>query len=308
MRLLLSAVLLFTGAMSSFASVDQSLLSLAPPDAKLLTGIDITRVEASPFGQYLLRRVDTEDEHFREFTQATGFDPRRDLEFLLFAGFPPPEGRFAVLARGNFDAVRIQNAAIAHGMSVESINGVDVLANKKGHPINIAFLDGGIAAMADPATMHQILAQRSNPAALDSQLSDRVNKAGTDNDLWFVSALPLRPIVNGTAAPVPDSLAKSPVLQSIVESSGAIQFGDTSKFSFQAVTRSPQDAVALGDVARFGVNLVQTQAGNDPRAAIAAAALQSMQIETSGPEVRLSVSMTEKQLEQLSAPAPKRVR
>ena len=61
----------------------------------------------SEFGQYLLSKAQNEDAHFQEMIDATGFDPRRDLQSVLFAsGGDSATGKpatFAILARGNFD-------------------------------------------------------------------------------------------------------------------------------------------------------------------------------------------------------------
>src|SRR4051794_7973238 len=99
------------------AAIDQGLLALVPESTVLLTGVDADTTKSSEFGQYLLRRINADDPHLQQFMDETGFDPRRDLQTVLFAGFGPHQGnahsKFAILARGNFDPSRISATARA---------------------------------------------------------------------------------------------------------------------------------------------------------------------------------------------------
>src|ERR1700761_1240408 len=116
---LLCAGLACLGSLPAHAAVDQTMLGLVPAETVLLTGIDASTARNSDFGQYLLSRVNSEDQNFQAFTQATGFDPRRDLQSVMFAGFGPRQthghSKFAILARGFFDTDRITAAALAKG-------------------------------------------------------------------------------------------------------------------------------------------------------------------------------------------------
>jgi hypothetical protein len=73
--------------------------------------------------------------------------------------------------------------------------------------------------------------------------------------------------------------------------------------TFDAVTRSAQDANALADVVRFMASMLQTRAQNDARAAVLASAVQQMQLQSTGPNVHLALSVPEKALEGLAQQA-----
>ena len=84
-------------------------------DAKIVTFVDADQARNSQFGQYLLKRTQSGDQNFEQFTQQTGFDPRRDLQSFLFESSGPAKdgshGHWALLARGTFDQARIQAMA-----------------------------------------------------------------------------------------------------------------------------------------------------------------------------------------------------
>jgi hypothetical protein len=306
MRYVLAAsTLILFGGLSVFGAVDPALLALVPPGAKLVSGIQLDQARSSEFGRYLLNRIDAEDDRFQQLTEATGFDPRRDLNELLFATSGPRSDKtpptFAVLARGSFDQNRIEAKAKAKGAMVESYQGVHLIINEQTnhHGTAFAFLDGGIAVMADRATLRQMITGRANPTVLDPALQDQVLKVSTGNDAWFASSMPgsylARHLEHETSQPMQHAQA----LQSILESSGGLHFGNVVEFSFDASTRSPQDAVSLADVLRFGASMVQMQRQNDPRAAIVASAVDKMSITNSGPTLHATFSLTEKELEEL---------
>jgi hypothetical protein len=289
------------------ASVDNGLLALAPPETLLLTGVDVSRTTASPFGQYLLTRINTEDTHFTQMIADTGFDPRRDLQQILFVGLSKPgasNSRFAILARGSFDPARIAAGAQKHGAKVTTdANGNTVyVQDNKGQSFAFAFPDGGLAVMGDPASVQQILvlAHSANATALDPQLVQFANQVGGSNDFWFATLM--SGAFLGSNSPAPE-FKNTPALQSILQSAGGIQFGSTVNMVLDASTRSAQDATSLADVLRFVGNLIQMQAGNDPRSAIAAEALQNMQVQTNGANVHATVAITEEKLEQLTRPS-----
>lgn len=295
------------------AAIDQGLLALVPESTVLLTGIDADTTRSSEFGQYLLRRIDTEDPNFQKFMDDTGFDPRRDLQTFLFAGFGPRQSqgrsKFAILGRGTFDPNRISAAVKAKGSFVrQSYRGVTLFVKREqGGDSAFAFPDTGLAVMGDLATVKEIIDHRASPTNLDPGLLQRVNKVGVTNDVWFASLLSGSFFGNRMELPGAGSQLKdSSALQSILQSSGGLHFGDQVKLSVDATTRSPQDAVSLTDVLRFVSSIVQTQRRNDPNAAIVATALDRMELQTTGADLHVGLSLSEKNLELLTQSASKR--
>lgn len=302
--------LLVLGSISLFASVDRGLLSMAPPDAKVVSSIDVLQARSSDFGQYLLSRSQHDNRDFADFVEQTGFDPRRDLQSLIFESSGPRTGdqsRFAILARGNFDPNRIIEAAKAKGGTIQTYQGIELLlpnGTRDRQVTAVAFPDVGVAIMADLTTMHQILANRSNPSALDPELRKRVDQVG-NNDAWFVSLNDgsfLRDNLTGEKTG-PQAQARQ-ALQSVVAASSGVRFGNTVDLTIDATARSPQDATSLEDVVRFLASMLQMQRQKDPRTAILAGALDSMTLAVHGNNLLLSISIPEKSMEQLADLGP----
>lgn len=308
MRYPLSVCVLFlSGVVPAFASVDPGLLALVPSGAKLVSGVQLLQARTSEFGRYVLRRIDREDDSFRQFTEETGFDPRHDLDEFIFASTDGDAGEhFAILARGSFDQNRIRAKAKASGGVVQSYYGIDLILCDRSERsgTGFAFLDGGIAVMADETTLREIVRNRYTATHLDRVLQDEIENVSAENDAWFVSARPGSFLANHMDHAVKHPVQHAQALQSILLSSGGMHFGDVVAFSFEAKTRSASDAVALADVLRFGASMVQMQRQADPKAGIIASAIDKMNITTSGSFLHASISIDEKDLEEfVGAPA-----
>lgn len=308
-RFLLIPSLCIAASASIFASVDSGLLALVPPNAKIVTFVDADQARNSQFGQYLLKRTQSGDQNFEQFTQQTGFDPRRDLQAFMFESSGPASdgshGHWALLARGTFDPDRIQTMAKGKGATVQTYQGVNILVNQTGQQTAFAFPDLGLAVMGDLATVQQVLANRANPMPLDPTLNREIQKISADNDAWFASTLGgsfLNNQIKGETKQAPAQAMQA--LQSILESSGGIRFGSTVDLTFDALTRSPQDATSVADVVRFVASMIQMQRQKDPRAAILANAFDNMNLTATADRLHLSMSIPEQSMEQLADLGP----
>lgn len=304
MRYIVPCCLLLAGSIPGFATVDNGLLALVPSGAKVVSGVDVNRARNSLFGQFMLGKINSDHPEFDQMVQQTGFDPRRDIEDVLFASSgpagqstPPP---FSVLVRGNFDQARIKKTLVSKGATVQPFQGVDILLETSPHGKHaFAFPDVDIAVMGDLASVQQIISNRANPTPLDSTLQQLVMAAGTNQDAWF-AALGASSFFPGNFTPHANSHMSAETLQSILESSGGVLFGTVVQLSFDAVTRSPQDAVALTDVVRFGTSMMQMQRQKDPKADVVATSLDNMTLQANGSNVHIGLSIPESGLEQLA--------
>jgi hypothetical protein len=297
---------LLAASFCASGSIDSGLLGLVPSGSKVVGGFDVTTSRNSEFGRYLLAKSQMEDPHLQQLMAETGFDPRRDLQSLLFAGGDPNlnshQHSFAVLARGTFDEQRIIAHAQAKGAVIQSYQGVQMAVNQaKNEQTAFAFLDTGVAALADVATLQQIIQNRSTPSVLDPALQSKIDAAGSENDIWFATVTSS----DFLAKHLTSENGNAKVLQSVVQSSGGAKLGPMIDVTFHAVTRSAQDANALADVIHFMASMVQMQRQNDPRAGLVASSLDTMTVRTQGEEVHFAMSMPEKNLEQLAELKPK---
>src|SRR5262245_21942946 len=92
----------FSGTLPA-AAADPQLVNLVMPDAKLLGGVNVNQAKASPFGQYILTQMTSQDQELQKLTALTGFDPTRDVQELLLASDGNPKNHTGLaLARGTF--------------------------------------------------------------------------------------------------------------------------------------------------------------------------------------------------------------
>ncbi len=308
-QILCIPVLFLAASLSALANIDSGLLSLVPAGAKIVGSVDVTQARSSEFGQYLLSKSQAEDEHFQEMVAETGFDPRRDLQQIVFETAGPSghdQHSFAILARGTFDQQKIEALAKTKGASIQTFQGTDIIVNKDhGQQTAIGFPDIGVAVMADLETLQQIIANRSTPSVLDPDLQNKIDAVGAANDAWFVSLVGGGFLAKHIQRETDQSVQQqSRALQGVVQSSGGVKLGAMIQMSFDAITRSEKDAQSFADVVRFVTSMVQMQRQNDPRAGILASSLDGMTLENSGTSVHVAISMPEKNLEQLADLGP----
>src|SRR4051812_30291567 len=189
LRIFPVALFLLGACSASFAAVDSSLLAMAPASSQVVAAVNVDGSLSSAFGQFLLRQLSSHDNSFQQLVEQTGFDPRRDLQSILLTAAPSQNskahGRFAVLARGNFDQNRIKAAAQKQGSVVQHFQGVDLLVASEGNEQTVfAFPDVDLAVMGDLLSVKQVIRNRANPANLDPALQDQISKIEA-NDAWF---------------------------------------------------------------------------------------------------------------------------
>ena len=310
-RTCLFAVLAFGVSSALRASADTDLLALVPGNSKVVSSIDVARTRSSGFGLYMLTKMSNEDNGFKQFVAETGFDPRQDLQTVVFAG-PGPSNNgkhesFVLLARGNFDEEKVRSAALKKGAEVKPFLGFDVIVS---HPKRVngtvfTFPSPGILLMGDNSSVRSVLQSHGTPSVLDADLQSEIDAVSSTNDAWFASTTGGN-VFGRKFSLEANGQAQQPVqaFDSILRSSGGIRFGDLNQIQFAAVARSPKDAASLSDVVRFFGSMMQMERGKDPRAGILASSLDNMQLKTSGDTVNVSFSIGEKDLEKLAELGP----
>jgi hypothetical protein len=152
--------------------------------------------------------------------------------------------------------------------------------------------------MGDVATVEGIIRNRDVASTLDPALQQLVAKVGPSNDAWFAS-------ISAGALAAPEirrwNAAASGAVQSIVAASGGIRLGDPILLTVGAVANSPEEASALANVMHGFVGLAQMQRQANPYFSILASAADTMNISADGNTVHVSLSVAEKDAEQLAS-------
>ena len=295
---------LAASATLSAAGVDSTLLALIPPDATVLSGVSVQQAKASVFGQYMLGQMQLDDVEFQKFIADTGFDPRRDLNFIVSAtSGDSAANKTLILGRGIFNPGKIANVTQAGGAKLINYKGVDVVTHSGSDLIGaLAFLDATTVVMGPLDGVKVAIDRRGQTTpALSAALVARVNALATANDAWFLSTVSPATFFNGKLdnAKV-GPMIEAGLIQSVISGSGGLKFSaNGATISGQAVARSDKDASALADVFRFLVNIVGSSRGTSPEAEKFATVLETMQISTQGSSMNLSLSIPESTLEGL---------
>lgn len=288
----------FTAVLPAKAA-DPQLLNLVMPDAVVLAGVNVDSAKTSPFGQYVLSQLQSNDQDMQKLIALTGFDPTRDVSELLAASNGTPNTGL-LLARGSFDAVKITAAALAGGGSTETYGtvGVTIIEDPK-QTHGVAFLRSTLVVAGDLASVKAAIDRQAVAAPIPAALSTQVNNWSGLQDAWAISTVPpssLQPPAN--APKVPGMNGQGP-FQTIQSAAGGVKFGAVVAITAQAQSDNAQDAASMGDALKLLANLAQMQAAQNPTAASLA---QSLQVSTSGSTLTVTLSLPEDQLQQIVKP------
>jgi hypothetical protein len=295
-----SAVTIALFAVSAAFAADPALLALLPADAKVVGGMNVTSTSTSPFGQFVLSQMKAGEANFNKFVTATGFDPRTQLQEIVFAGTiaGAQKGVGLVAARGTFNAPQMFAAAKLEGAATFQYHGVEVLRGKGGDAA-VAVLDSTLAVAGNEDLVKRAIDQRTRGVTLDSKIVAKVTDVSSRFDAWLVSEAPVGTFA--AAAPNPQATAamNSTAMQAIEQTSAGVRFGSIVQISGEAITRSDKDALALVDVIRFVTGLMQMHREKNPDIAKFAALFDSMEVKANAATVQVLLSIPQADLEQL---------
>lgn len=277
---------------------DSSLLNLVMPDATVIAGANVDSAKASPFGQYVLLQMQSNDQDMQKLIALTNFDPTRDVHEVLAATNGTPNTGL-MLALGNFDAGKITAAAVAGGGSTETYGSATIIEDpKKTH--GVAFLNPTLAVAGDLASVKSAIDRQSAPAPLPAALITQINTWSAAQDAWAITTVPPSSLHPPASAPKVPGMNGQGVFQSVQSASGGVTFGDTVVVKAQALADNADDATNMGNALKMLANLAAMQAQQNPAAA---QLVQSLVVSTSGPTLNVQASLTEDQLQQAIKPS-----
>jgi len=290
-------------ATSAMASVDPALVALAPPDTKALVGIQVDQAQGSALGRFLLSQSDPST-GLEKFATLTGFDPRRDLSQVLIAsnGKQGTQGSALVLGRGVFQADRLTAAATLAGASKITYSGIDLLTSKNPNSQGmqtLAFLNSSIVLIGDVPGLKAAIDRYRSSTSFGGSLAQRASEVSAQYQAWFVAAS-VDELANNFGAKGGGGGIPTNAFQSILTAAGGLKLtADAVTIALEAVTRTDKDAQSLVDVVKFLASMVQMNSNNNPGAARAATLVDTASITATGPMMRVSMAIPEKDVEQM---------
>jgi len=290
-------------SLSGFAparAADQQLLNLLMPDAKVVAGVNVDQAKGSPFGQYVLLQMQSQDQQMRELALQTGFDPTRDVHELLVAsaGAAGKESGLA-LARGNFNIAGVTGAATQHGGFTEQYGGATIVEDPK-RTIGIAFLNPTLVVAGDLANVKAAIDRQASPSILPAALLTQINEWSNSQDAWIISAVPPSSLAPRRNAPkLPGVGPGQDAFQNVQQAAAGVRFGTTISMKVRGQTDGSQSAQQMGDALKLLASLAQMQSNGDPTVA---ALVQGMNISSQSNLVNVAISLPSDQLIKLVQP------
>jgi hypothetical protein len=276
-----------------------------------MAGVNVTNAETTPFGQFLLTKLTSNDPGLQTFITQTGFDPTKDVTELLAASSGTPASHSGLLlAKGSFNVTQLL-AAIANDTNhqVSTYGGATLITSTKGADnFGCAFLGTTIAIAGDLTSVKAAIDRSSGVNSISPALAAQVQALSTSEDAWSVSVESLGALIpGGVSAANPFAAQTLQIVKNIQSASSGVKFGANVQFTAQAVSDTPQDATSLADVIRMVAGLASmSAAGQTGEGPAIGQLLQSLQVTTTGATVNISASVPETQIETiLSAQARK---
>ena len=308
---------------ASLPAADQQLLNMVMPDAKIVAGINVDSTRNSPFGTFMLSQVPAGNPDLQKFVTATGFNPQTDLREVLIATAGPsavvatdphdgvakalnpnPPMRGLILARGSFNPDKISSLAKSDGkQNIETYKNATLISDPNNKSASgMAFLGSDIVVAGDLREVRAALDRREQANSIDPELAGKVNALSTSEDMWAVSIVPMSSL--NPAAAAPDTPLKGAlggdIFKKITESSAGIKFGTLIELTTQLVAMDEKNATALSDVLKFLVGMVSMNSGPaKDMPPVLMTILQSMNVQTEGNVVSVTMSAPEDQVEGL---------
>jgi hypothetical protein len=306
MKYLRHAFLTLTVLQVAALAADPGLLKLVMPDAKVLAGMQVAQAKVSPFGQYILGRMQPDDPGFQNFLTSTGFDPRTDLTEIVIASNwqGDQKGQWLVLARGSFNPATIGAAVLSHGGTSTAFQGVNILAPggtaAQDTDSVVALLDNSTAVMGDSAGVQSAIQRAQGTGAAGFVVPDKVNQLSAQYDFWFLTLVPLSEFSTMMPDKHMGQAMQGNLFQAVLQASGGAKLGAQNvMFGAEALTRSDKDASALVDVVKFLAELLQTNKDQNPTAGQVSTLLNAMTVQATGSTMTMALTIPEATMEQL---------
>lgn len=320
MRQTAFALVLGSFLAAGLPAADQQLVNMLMPDAKVIAGINVDSARNSPFGTFLLSQIPATDPGFQKFVEASGFNPRTDLQEVLMAtagghgaqtnAAASPETKALaaakdglIMARGNFNTDKIAALAKSDGkQNVQTYNGALLISDPKDSNASaMALIGTNILLAGDAKNVKAALDRRAHANTLDPELTTKVNSLSASQDAWAVSIAPLSSLNAGAGGdPTLQGALGGDLFKKITETSGGVKFGALIQFTTELVAMDEKNATALSDVVRFLAGMVAMNAG-PPKGAppFLTTILQSINVQAQGNVVSVTLSAPEDQVEGL---------
>ncbi|MGA2195109.1 MAG: hypothetical protein ABSH40_07545 [Bryobacteraceae bacterium] len=234
---LAQSLLVLLLAVRAIPAADRSLTDFFPAGTKVVFGINVRKVAASPLAQAGLTQAKTQLQaqaaaaDWLKIASLAGFDPLRDIDEVLVAtngeGQNPPS---LIVVTGRFDVERLAQGANRY---------LDVPVLGGDNPTDgvVALLSPSTALAGDRPTVLAALDHLGSGAQIDRDLAQRIAAARRRYDIWGLGDRP-----EGFVPPTPQASG----LESIDRFQFGVSVSHGLELGAEVHARSPKDAEQIG--------------------------------------------------------------
>jgi hypothetical protein len=274
-------------------------LRYVPADARVLAYANVRDVMHSELRQKV-RKIRPEGERHDEFKAATGIDIENDIDEIVasVSSIEDEPENALVIARGRFDAVRIEGYIREKGGVVTEYGGARLLTHKSHHgtktgEVALAFVEPGLVAFGSGQAVRQAIDRKSGGENITS--NDEVMGLVRDIDdgnAWAVGRFESI----ARRAHLPREVASQMPAINWFAATGHVNGGV--RGMLRAETRDEASAQNLRDVVRGFVALAKLQASAKPELN---AIFDSLQLGGEGKTVSLAFALPSEVIDMIAA-------
>jgi hypothetical protein len=267
-----------TGLVASYLGLPVSLLSSAagpdelqyvPQDAAVVAYANVRDVMNSEFRQRF-RALEPPSSDRDEFERKTGVNIEKDIDTVVAAFLSNAEGTTSdhpqqgavVLARGRFEATRLESLALEHGGTSEDYRGKRLLSHLdsgKADGMAVGFVEADLVALGSISAVKRAIdaGTEQRNVMSNNELMRLVGELGSSN-AWAVGRFDAL----AREARLPSEVQAQLPMVSWFSAAGHVNGGVNGVFKAEA--RDEASAQNLRDVLRGFLALARLQAGNRP--------------------------------------------
>lgn len=269
-----------TGIVASYMGVSASVFTSAagpeeleyvPAEAAVVAYANVRDVMNSELRKRF-QEMEPTQEHKNEFEEKTGLNFEQDIDTVVAAMMPKtnlatnPEGAFLILARGRFEAARLEALAVEHGATIADYQGKrlithhDTDSNDTSHEdMAVGFVEADLIAFGSATSVKaSIDARRENRNVVGNIEMMRLVSELDNANAWAVGRFDA--IASQTG--LPTEIASHIPAISWFSAAGHINGGVSGVL--KAETKDEASAQNLRDVLKGLLALAKMQAGNQP--------------------------------------------
>jgi hypothetical protein len=306
MSLSVALLAIFAVPASGALSADQKLVSLVPPGAEVVAGMDTPPPKDQPGSFVLITHNNTVD--LQDFFALTGVDSARIVHHVIFVAIHGETTQLAehsMMAHGQFDQARIYKSAVDGGATVFQYRGIPVVEiepfareQAEFHDSRwLAIVDSDLLLFGTISSVRQELDRHLDRRAADPLLDHKLSHLRHDDETWCVLSSTSRyPEIQKSLSDLDPKLAE------LVGTADDFQFGiryrKQVEFEYEVTPASAAGTRSVSD------SLRQSLAGPGKGASLLASPATSGDDHTVRGVVKIPLNRFGQWLRDTSAPGP----